>query len=483
MGNRIESWRMAAKPVISLVLAAAVHVAPAATVGRVFARQMWPWQTHFEVSYVLETAQSEAVDVSLKVSSGDTEFSIPASELLGETKGLTSGEYRLVWDSAASSAPTAQWLLDNSGKLQFTVVTEAAEQPAEYLVIDLSGGPGAESWPAKRIVEKPQWGWDAEYKTTKLVLRRIYAGGSGDVFSSDDGVSFMFGCTSADPKFSDDFTAQKVTLTNDYWIGIFELTQKQYQLITGKTISSPFVSSGAYPQTKIGYYTEIRGSDTGSLWPVSSDVDETSLMGILRKKVSLPRTIPAGWKFDLPTEAQWEYACRAGTEGPWNNGGAYSRYVYKTKANDDGTVSEYEGDRNLDLVGWNPAICNIGEASEKSGSEVGLKLPNAWGLFDMHGNAAEFCVDSNYAGTTTNGRKGVEPAGYPRTLEKLLESKMARVVKGGAYYPTWTSTIDARQSWAGHRSCSHVRTYAPASAANYTGCRIVLRNSAANAGH
>ena len=105
-----------------------------ATVESVFARQMWPWQTHFEVSYVLRTSASEAVDVSLKVSADGDEYVIPASELLGETAGLTAGEYKLVWDSTVSSAPTAAWLKANSGQLAFSVVTAPSASAAEYLV-------------------------------------------------------------------------------------------------------------------------------------------------------------------------------------------------------------------------------------------------------------------------------------------------------------------------------------------------------------
>ena len=95
------------KSVFAVALASMAFAATGATVERVFARQMWPWQTHFEVSYVLRTSPAEAVDVSLKVSAGGDEYTIPASELLGETVGLTAGEYKLVWDSTASSAPSA----------------------------------------------------------------------------------------------------------------------------------------------------------------------------------------------------------------------------------------------------------------------------------------------------------------------------------------------------------------------------------------
>ena len=454
------------KSLFALVFSVSVLASSAATVERLVARQMWPWERHFEIGYRLKTAGGEAVDVSLRVSAGGESFDIPAEKLLGETKSLTSGDYKLVWDSSLCESPTADWLKAHTGELAFSVVTALAADIPEYLIIDLSGGAEAASWPAERVVGKPLTGWTDEHKTTKLVLRRIYAGGRGDVFSSATGVTFKFGCPAGDEaKCSHDFDAVDATLTNDYYIGVFELTQKQYQLITGTTIACSKYTGDNYPQANIGYYTHMRGETVGYRWPRSSDVDEGSLMGILRRKVSLPAEIPAGWKFDLPTEAQWEFACHAGTATPWNNGKGYDVYVFDK----DG----HEGDHNLDLVGWNPA-------NSSGGKVVGLKLANAWGLYDMHGNASEYCLDYNYSNATQSGKSGIEPKGYVPSKDSSLTTSAARVIKGAAYSSYWT-TLTVQKYWKGHRSFGHVQTY-NGNASDYHTCRIVLRNGAENAG-
>lgn len=134
-----------------------------------------------------------------------------------------------------------------------------------------------------------------------------------------------------------DETLHQVTLTKSFWLGRTEVTQVQWQALMS---SNP---------------SKFKGNDM----PVEmvSWNDATEYCGKLNGKGLLP----AGWKWALPTEAQWEYACRAGTTG------------------------DYAG--ILDAMAWYASNSGIKPHA------VGTKQANAWGLNDMHGNVWEWCAD------------------------------------------------------------------------------------------
>ncbi len=270
-----------------------------------------------------------------------------------------NGDYRLsanslCVDAGDNSYVTSETDLDGNARIVNGKVDigcyEYATRPSAahlYMVIDLSGGATASSYPVSYLNAVPAGGWTDEYKTTKLVMRRIEPG------------VFTMGCTSDEVGFwgvDSMFPLCTVTLTRPYYIGVFQVTQKQYELVTGE---NPSYYSGATRPVETVSYDILRGADKGSGWPQSSDVDDDTFMALIRQKTGINT-------FDLPTDAQWEYACRAGTT---------TAYSYGEKA--DGKYMWYSGNSNGSV------------------HNVGMRLPNKWGLYDMHGNAWEWCLDES----------------------------------------------------------------------------------------
>ena len=181
-------------------------------------------------------------------------------------------------------------------------VNPCLKTPPKYLVVDMSGGRSAARWPVSYLDEVPSGGWTDEYKTEKLVLRYIPAG------------SFIMGGRATDYPGAVNTNLHMVTLTKPFYIGVFECTQRQWELAMG-TRPSCFTNEACYATRPVEFvsYVEIRGKVKGTLWPEGKDVDEDSFFYMLRIK-----SMCNG--FDLPTEAQWEYACRAGTTTALNSG-------------------------------------------------------------------------------------------------------------------------------------------------------------------
>ena len=248
----------------------------------------------------------------------------------------------------------------------------AADGPAatgDYMVVDISGGPTASSYPISYLNAVPAGGWTDEYKTTKLVLRRIPAG------------TFTMGSPENELGRNSDEPQHEVTLTKDFYMGVFEVTQRQWERVMGNWRG--YFTNASCRETRpvetVSYYV-IRENPTNSAirpsWPQSPHVHTDSFMGRLRAK--------AGQAFDLPTEAQWEYACRAGTTNALNSG---KELTTTTNCPNMDAVGRYQYNHPGDYSSDSNVSTDGGTAS------VGSYQENAWGLYDMHGNVWEWCLD------------------------------------------------------------------------------------------
>jgi len=166
---------------------------------------------------------------------------------------------------------------------------------------------------------------------------------------------FLMGSPASEPGHRDTENQAAVTLTRGFWMGKYEVTQSQWQRVYG-AVPGPLAAG--------------RGGDF-PVYFVSWD-DTKMFCARLMDEARRTSLLPASWRFDLPTEAQWEYACRAGTTTPFAFGETLSREqaVFGKPYNGypDGTP---------------------GAAAEA----VGTHAANTWGLHDMHGNEFEWCRD------------------------------------------------------------------------------------------
>lgn len=339
------------KRIIPMMLAVMVLTAFADVqfeVKNVEAHQRYPWNGKVDIDFLIDCADSAAeFAVTVECSDHVGNTNVIMTTIKDNDAGAAStkftlkkGRHRLVWNADAD-CPNVKL-----ANISFAVFAKllGEEDTADYLIIDLSGGPNATSYPVSYRTGVPSGGWTDEYKTTKLVMRKCPAG--------------------TDP-------LNRYTLSKDFFAGVFEVTRKQWNLVMGGS------GGDAYPQNYVSY-NDIRGSSDGSLWPSSSIVDATSFIGKMRSKTGLN-------ELDLPTEAQWEYACRAGTTTAYNTGDSESA---------------------LAEAGWYSA--NAGSSSHP----VGQKTANAWGLYDMHGNVSEWTLDwmgASLSGTDPKGAMSPPP--------------------------------------------------------------------------
>jgi len=193
-------------------------------------------------------------------------------------------------------------------------------------------------------------------------------------------------------------------LTKGFWLGKYEVTVGEYLALMGD-----------YPPAYYWHDPENLGELDQPVVFVSWDEAVAYCQRLTEQERAAGRIAPDA-VYRLPTEAEWEYACRAGTTTRFSFGDALGC----DDAGDDGHGYGYC--TLLDSYMWwgGNGIVDFGQAVPPKGFRVGQKQPNPWGLHDMHGNAAEWCQD--WMGSYPGGAV-VDPQG-PSTGE-------ARVWRGG----------------------------------------------------
>ena len=328
------------------------------------------------ISYSL----SETAIVTCEMFAGDVSV---GRNFSGDVNGrVSAGSGKSIfWDPAVDgvsfvgtmTAKVTAWTLDN---------------PPDYLAISLTAANARRYYPNAEQV--PFGVTDEHYKLDTLLMRRIPAKDivwrmgqpeGGETCAIDSKTQ------SKNALMLTNEVAHLVKLTEDYYIGVYEITQRQYRQMTGTDIGDNNYNASTYsrvtndfstyPAEAVLSYETLRGVADGDAFKGWPEDGHKVVPGSVLDTV---RTFTGVTTLDLPTEAQWEYACRAGTATSLNSG------------KNESSPSGY--DKNLAEVGWqknDPTVVAI--VSDGTPQPVGLKPPNAWGLYDMHGNVMEKCLD------------------------------------------------------------------------------------------
>ena len=345
-----------------------------------------------DITYDLADPDSTNLTVTVNVSTNDgvSWFAPSASNLNGAVGSFAvspGNSHKVAWQGERELP--ARFFPSVKAK-----ITADDTAPPLYLVFDLSGGTNATSYPVRyyrTLAEVPGGPNSDAYKTTNLIMRLISNG------------AFTMGSPDGEFGHEDKETQHQVILSHDFYVGVFAMTQKQWERVVGNWPSyfTNATSCDSRPVETVNY-NDIRGSGVGTNWPASNGVDMDSFMGKLRART--------GKAFDLPTEAQWEYACRAGTTTALNSGKDLTD-MFSCPNMDEVGRYYYNGGN-----GYTPnGDSSVGTA------KVGSYLPNAWGLYDMHGNVWELCLDhyDNYAGSETDPKGAIAGS--------------SRVIRGGGF--------------------------------------------------
>lgn len=315
------------------------------------------------------------------------------TRLSGDVNKLVEvGERSLLW------VPDREWAMVLPD-VDFTakVTVWATNSPPEIMVVDLCAGNTVRYYTSTNAL--PHGGLANDiYRSEKMVFRKIPAARVQWRMGSDSTVE------GDSQRVANNEVPHLVTLTEDFYMAIFELTIDQYLMLTQSgdgSYGSGNVAGSFKPIVNVSWAT-IRGSVFN--WPTNGHkVDSGCFVGRLRALTGMDT-------IDLPTDAQWEFACRAGFGSP--SGTDDTRYQIQL----------------WDALVTNRAWYVSTPGVESSRHKVGMLQPNRWGLYDMQGNVYEYCLDYWSSGDDfSDGSPATDPTGPATPVNGN------RVVRNGSY--------------------------------------------------
>ena len=398
--------------------------------SNVTAIQHWPWDQKVDIEFdVKQPAGHQSMRLGARLELTATVGGVSTvldAATLSDTYVFGEGRKRIVWN------PMPQFAGRDMKNVQLSFRTLEEDVPLGYLVVKLDDGTCCYK-PLSFSNEVNT----AMYKTTHMAFRYIPATvssiwldmiGGTDTFriGSDGSRATELGMNSTDIAREKPAT---IRLTKGFFMGVFPLTRAQYAGL-GYTPDS----TDEVPMRKLNY-NFLRGNDTsaGFRYPTSRAVDANSLIGRLRSRTHL--------NFDLPTDAQWEYAYRAGSTG---------EFFFVESGNLDTQIREY-------------AAFNVNAA-------VGSKKPNPWGLYDLIGCCHQWtttlaCTDS-LGSAWCQHEDGTDPVGGIPSYDNPY--RYCRGSHQGA------SSSSKRLCRAGYRLGIRTNQNTATGEGQFAGCRLAL---------
>lgn len=304
------------------------------------------------------------------------------------------------------------------GGARAVITAWALDNTPDYMVVGITSDAVANSpryYPAREFI--PGGERADVYLNSSVLMRKIHA----------KNVTWTMGSAFEIERNAANEMIHEVTLDHNYYIGVLEVTQLQWQNVynenptfvgsEGGACAARPVDALSYNRIRCADHSNTRAADAQD-YPAEPHAG--SFLGVLRQRT--------GIDFDLPSEAEWEFACRAGHgEGHWGDGSPIVSHVQDANLN---CLARYWYTGGV----IDGLIMYHGDYS-KATAKCGTYAPNSWGLYDMHGNVWEWCLDWYAADITAlNGAVNTN------------STSGRHVIRGGLWFSTASAVRPAKRS-------------------------------------